>query len=395
MKTLYAAVIAIMISSCANNHHNSDKINIAEAMENPVKELALQDLFTNIEYVPLETTDSSIIGKNPDIKVLDKFILVFSDKMNLKLFDRKTGKYIREIGHIGNDPKGYSNHGYWVDDSQKIIYFAGWNNDLISYDLDGNFKGEIDLKDKENKLVNGSYFLIDSNGIWGHYKLNLISNISSVFNIDKQTLAKSEVVSWKAPAISMDQIQSMSIIKDQDITYGGDAVIATITGNKKSISVVNSPSLWKSGDKIRLKQAFNDTIYTVSKKGITPYKIFELGKWHWNQDEQLDIKASENKLSIDYVLENDKYIYFHLQKNLLNSKAGQSYCGFYNKKTEEIRIVKGDELLDKVNNQNIQISSICPDGSFISITYPDKLSESKQKQMQIKEDDNPIIVIIN
>ena len=44
-----------------------------------------------------------------------------------------------------------------------------------------------------------------------------------------------------------------------------------VTGNIIRQSI--APSLWKSKDAIRVKQAFNDTIYTISEQGLTPYLV--------------------------------------------------------------------------------------------------------------------------
>jgi len=43
-------------------------------------------------------------------------------------------------------------------------------------------------------------------------------------------------------------------------------------------SVAGIPFLWKSDNKIRYKENFNDTIYTVSGNELTPYIAFSTGK---------------------------------------------------------------------------------------------------------------------
>lgn len=49
--------------------------------------------------------------------------------------------------------------------------------------------------------------------------------------------------------------------------------MAEFVGDRKYYTAINSPSLWKSKDAIRVKQAFNDTIYTISEQGLTPYLV--------------------------------------------------------------------------------------------------------------------------
>lgn len=69
--------------------------------------------------------------------------------------------------------------------------------------------------------------------------------------------------------------------------------MAEFVGDRKYYTAINSPSLWKSKDAIRVKQAFNDTIYTISEQGLTPYLVFELGEWHWNEQQQLDVEGCD------------------------------------------------------------------------------------------------------
>lgn len=66
-----------------------------------------------------------------------------------------------------------------------------------------------------------------------------------------------------------------------NVAYGGDLAMARnllVTGNiiRQSIAL----RYGNLRDAIRVKQAFNDTIYTISEQGLTPYLVFELGEWH-------------------------------------------------------------------------------------------------------------------
>ena len=70
---------------------------------------------------------------------------------------------------------------------------------------------------------------------------------------------------------------------------------------------------------IRIKQTFNDTIYTLSDSKIKPYLIFELGDWAWQYQDRLEEGGCEKKIMIDYALENERCIYFHF------------HTGFYTK----------------------------------------------------------------
>lgn len=397
MKTFYTILGTLLISSCVTNQKYKTQINVASAFDKPSKEIAVQDLFYDIKYVPLETNEYSSIGENPNIQIVDNFILVASSNQNLKLFNRNTGKYIREIGHIGKDPEGYmAIHGgeinFWVDETQKTIYFLGWNNDFVVYDFEGNFKEKIPLGD-ENHSLSLCYFVIDSDGIWGHNKIGLDPHATSIFHGDAHTLVKTDISTLKLPVVSINDIQQVTIVKDY-ITFGGTTALFSLTQNRKMNQTVGSPSIWKSDNNIRYKEAFNDTIYNVTKTGITPYLILDLGKWHWDQAKQFEVEGSEKKIAIDYLLENNQYIYLHFNTGLYSEGKRQTYCGFYNKTNGKVIVVKGNSLLDRENGQPLQLRRVSQDGSFVALLPVNKLSEKIFNQLEIKKGDNPVVVIL-
>ena len=142
-----------------------------------------------------------------------------------------------------------------------------------------------------------------------------------------------------------------------------------------------------------VKQAFNDTIYTISEQGLTPYLVFELGEWHWSEQQQLDVEGCDKKIAIDYILENAEYIYFHFHTSLYLEES-QSYCGFYHKEKKTVVCQKGDSLFDKMNNQHIQIRGVTSDGHFFALLQPDELSDDNQRRMGVEEEGNPIMVML-
>ena len=114
-----------------------------------------------------------------------------------------------------------------------------------------------------------------------------------------------------------------------------------------------------------MKQAFNDTIYTISEQGLTPYLVFELGEWHWNEQQQLDVEGCDKKIAIDYILENAEYIYFHFIKLIFRRKS--VILWIYHKEKKTVVCQKGDSLFDKMNNQHIQIRGVTSDGHFFAL----------------------------
>ena len=103
---LYATGLVYLMAACTGTPQSSAdglcSIDVAGAMEKPA-ELKLSELGSDVRYVLLETTDSCLIGGNPNILLLDKQIAVVSGK-NCFLFDKETGKFLTKVGHVGEDP---------------------------------------------------------------------------------------------------------------------------------------------------------------------------------------------------------------------------------------------------------------------------------------------------
>ena len=103
-KTLLFLLAGSMAVSCTDpavseDEHGCIVLNLEEAMKRP-SELKWSDLFSSIEYVPLETTDSchSLI-RSKILDMTDKYILVSDfDNKTPALFDRQ-GKFICRIGN--------------------------------------------------------------------------------------------------------------------------------------------------------------------------------------------------------------------------------------------------------------------------------------------------------
>lgn len=393
----FLLLLILLIASCSVKQEDEGVIDIAEAMNNLSEEHAVQDLFSGINYVPLKTDELSVIGKYPECIVMDSVILITSAHQNLKMFDRIEGKYIQDIGHVGTDPEGYAKDSwgrvnFWVDTAQENIYLLGWNNDFLVYGVDGSYKGRIRLQE-EDCVLSQNYYVMDSGRIWGHNKLKLTPEMPSVFYIDEGMKSLVGIATWNSSLLPMDEVLSVSCLLGSSVAYGGDLSIAEFAGERKYYTAINSPSLWKFSDTIRLKQAFNDTIYNVSENGLTPHLTIGLGKWHWSEQQPLDVEGCDKKIAIDYVLENEKYLYFHFHVGLYREN-GQSYCGFYHKEKKMFVCQKGDSLFDKENKQRIQIRGVSSDGCFYALLQPNELSDENRRRMGVEEEDNPVVAIL-
>ncbi|KAA4917847.1 6-bladed beta-propeller, partial [Bacteroides fragilis] len=236
-----------------------------------------------------------------------------------------------------------------------------------------------------------SYLYVTYGKLWGHNKLDISK--SPLFCIDENSNHITDIVGLPIDLLPMDDLQSISELLGDYASYGGDLTMASFANGGKFYTAINSPSLWRFENDIRLKQTFNDTIYTLSDSKIKPYLIFELGDWAWQYQDRLEEGGCEKKIMIDYALENERCIYFHFHTGFY-TKNRQAFCGLYYKADHRVVLMCGDRLLDTVNRQSLRVRGVSSDGCFIALLQPDELCDEVKKKTGSKEEDNPIVVIL-
>jgi hypothetical protein len=119
-------------------------------------DIPLSLLTEELQIVKLDDADSALVKDN-GVLISDNYILVFpSGNIPAKLFDRKTGKYIGNVGAAGQGPGEYNQPVYCgqIDEKGGRIYFMTFNaRHLLSYDLQGQFQEAISINSRVPKCV--------------------------------------------------------------------------------------------------------------------------------------------------------------------------------------------------------------------------------------------------
>lgn len=103
--------------------------------------IALSDAIAKIDIIPLELTNSSILGGINKILVTtnDIWINHYNDEYIFR-FSRK-GKYLNQIGKIGLGPGEYVRLAdFFIDETLKEVYLVSFENGINVYDFQGNFR---------------------------------------------------------------------------------------------------------------------------------------------------------------------------------------------------------------------------------------------------------------
>ena len=149
------------------------------------------------------------------------------------------------------------------------------------------------------------------------------------------------------------------------------------------------PVIWKFEGNTYLKERFNDTIYVASENKLESRLIFDLGSWHCPYEKRFDVDGCENRISIDYVLEGKKCLYFVFQTNYYNIGKTKNFYGVFDKQTHEVKISDTESILD--NDKKICINKLqtaTEDGTFLGLIPATEYNESAS------EEDNPVVVIL-
>lgn len=131
MKNVLSIFVLFLLSStlCGQSLNKSNLVvlDLDQAFSRQ-EEVPLSKFLGNIKFVPLETTPQAIIGSIPHYEVTDQYIIVrnFNNPKQIFIFDRETGKFIREIGKYGRGPDEYLRFSFIPFDwGQKLYELKG------------------------------------------------------------------------------------------------------------------------------------------------------------------------------------------------------------------------------------------------------------------------------
>lgn len=143
-----------LAAACSGNKaiEKDGVINVATHMQH-LNQLCLEDIQSKeVNYVPLETTDSSLIGDRPYVRLLKDKILVSSQGQPLKMFDAQTGKFISTVGLIGQGKGEYNLISdmpvFWVDEKAERIMIKSSGQKILCFDSNGDFIENLTIPDE-------------------------------------------------------------------------------------------------------------------------------------------------------------------------------------------------------------------------------------------------------
>jgi hypothetical protein len=360
-------------------NHDLILIPLAKKISKSEKIICSQ-FIDEFEYVQLETNEKCFINNDPKILILKNLILVYEIRYCF-VFDRKSGKFLYEISHFGRAPGEYNSAMEAYDYERSILYFRGWNNNMLMYSLNGDYLGSFLIPEQRGGMDASPsmmfHFSSLPNSLLVGYSINLIGSEKKLLNVFNQN---GEIVKvFPNKNILPKQNMTLNLLEDH---------------------------FYQFNYKTYFKERYTDTVFKVTENEMVPHIAFNLSeytvpyisKW-WSSEKQ----NKANYVVISKVFENSGYIIFQAFKQTTD------YFGLFYKKEEKLFV---NEFKSGLPNDVDNFIPFSPafmdnDGNFIEIINPIKivnwvkdnplklkdLPDKIQKLLTMREEENPIIMI--
>ena len=323
MKTVVLIAFILLIiptlSGQGGNKSNFAVLNFEKSFSRQ-QEVPLSRFVDKITYIPLETNSQALFGA-AYYEVTDEYIIVrqASRERRILLFDRHTGKFIREIGKFGRGPGEYFDYSLIpFNPGKKELYAMSGSREILVYDLEGRNIDKIkipEIKDKYGEVLQLSKkpIVFDNtleNNIFVGYFRNSFGQEKN-----KLVLITKEGVSKMFPNY---QVQDLKI--------------------KDGLILINrlNASFYTWDNKLYFLETFCDTLFQVTKSSLVPRYCFDWGKYNvtWSKIADLGISGLLNYFFIYDIDENKDYIFIKIEIER------KHYLGFIEKKTNIVTFCK-------------------------------------------------------
>ena len=345
-------------------------INLAKAISESPKEIMLNELASDIRYVPLETTDDCLMNNEFYIMQYTGEDIITSGIFH---FD-KNGKFLNKIGSKGQGPEEYLQGLFAFGDwKNKLLYVQNWTT-LTCYGFDGTFVRSVPTP----QLNMGAAGLFDENHI-------LYSN--DIYYADKANPIQ----------LYMDDSQNGKTVSK----WRGH-----LEENKKYGMILTSRDfMYNYDNSLFYKPALENVIFKIlsPKKRQLVYKFDCSGKDIDVSADEVDPKKRFQFLSVYWAKETAQYLFVNYgMKNI-------SRLGIYDKEKKTFTNVTIKDNL--AGGYDIHPAWTSDDNHLLMVYYAGGLLQDKEKRYStgllperkkeldellknIKEDDNPVVILV-
>lgn len=413
-KIIMSIAAAAMLYGCTgmtgNNEGNLPAVDVAGAIEKPVG-LKVSDLGSKISYIPLETNDSSLIGRKCTLRAKNDVLMVIeSDTRECCLtFSLADGRFIASVGHPGQDPEAWSTPLPEVSTDNNLYFFR--------YSSDG--------PTAQKYSVNGEYLGKIHPGALSNWQGNSVISDTTVVTVES-VISPEDVFGLKFIKCGINSPADTTVLLPLQgpLTYRSwdmvtiQRVNGIFSGSQvhfvkyeSADGIVYTPDdgsceLWLTGNEARFKPVFVDTLYAVTSETMMPAFVFDTGADGVDYRTMNSKGIKPNTLILCDVLETPGKIVFAASRGWMGDDSHEPFVGFYDKSTGKTVATEAEKgFVDDIDGfMPFNPIVTTPDGRLIGMItiediyrwteeHPDaKLPASLQG---LPDDANPIMVVVS
>lgn len=272
--------------------------------------LLLSDIVEDVEYVKLETTDDCLLAGTARVFITNDDIYTLNNYSDYKLlrFDRKTGKFISQIGSIGQGPKEMINPCF-VFAKDSLVYVTSTSMDKVYvYTNENQFVRSVPFCKDRSSFEDGvgeTISVIDHQYIVRHP-----GQLQSQLNYNQYMAA--EVIDMNS--------NRLFAMRDTSDVYG---IMLTLDWD---------PVRWYYKGNINFYNEPDRTVYAVTKDSIIPRYHFNLGDNKWPVMDGKLTKEFIKHIKFKSFRETEDYLYLYW------NQSEKGYFARFNKKTETLDV---------------------------------------------------------
>ena len=391
---LISAAMLITAAGCGSNKSNSASSTTSDIpvidlrADYPEKRIDIREI-ADIEYIPLEMTDSSLLSRSL-LTMADDYIVTFNKDRNVIVFNRD-GSYLHSFNHRGEAPFEYQDISALLFDpvSHDIFVTSSSSKIVQQYDFHGNHIRTITLPEEYRF---GQHFFNCSNdtllGVDTKYTAN--EELQKLYGVNHQPFYYLDIKTDSITKLPIEMVEPTS----EGITWFVDNSVYGISLWVAPLSTI--------GDKIIVSDAMEDNISIFADGTLVP------------------IVAKRNKLSenekpylttIDGM--NDRYILLHTMEKNIDLKANSApdpVQYLYDRKTDEwVKVKMANSDIELEGDPDYYYGRLSgsihalPEGYMAQVILAETLCDLRDKGRlsgRLKElsekmdyEDNPIVLI--
>ncbi len=387
---LPALALCAIIAGCGSNKESEGQlpvIDVAGAYSN-ITPVNLSEYASAIDYIPLETTDSSLIhGDIISISIAptDQGVVIYRPNSSQRpLHFSNTGKFITAIGTAGRSEKEFD-FMYNVFTHNNFIDIAS-HNKINTYNLnDGSFANNIPT------IIQSFEIYRYPDGTYTYLNIDMNTKEDNIIVLDSKgdTIATRLIKEFKPDKPSAEDMEQTENIKASGVSF----FVA---------SKPNPSAIYAGNDSPFLLVNEKDTLYTLDKaaqmhpKYLVNYGEFKPG-FYWNvflleSDKFITGRALFNFRQYPNIDKNYRFTYFIYDKQS-GTTRGMKYdedlksAGFVNDLD-----ANGIAFYPKalVNGKMYQLVDAI---HFMDIAEKSSSQRMKEVAATLTEESNPVLVV--